>query len=157
MSRMIATLCGLGHIGFAPGTFGSLAAVILGYGIFLLFGGWGLVAGCLVSFWVGLWATEQLTAGQTDHDPSYIIIDEVAGQWVALLPLAYGLSPFEDAPLLALLLAFALFRFFDILKPPPVSWADRKDTSMGVMLDDVLAGLLSTIVIVALYFTFNAQ
>ena len=158
MIRFIATFGYSGHLPKAPGTWGSLAGAFLiallswiGTPIWLY-----VLLGALC-FFVGWWATAKATAGKADHDPSEIVIDEVAGMFVAcLVPFAVWAPeiPF-DAPLYvqdselqwvaiaALALSFALFRLFDIWKPWPVSWADRKSTAFGVMLDDVLAGFLA--------------
>jgi phosphatidylglycerophosphatase A len=88
------------------------------------------------------------TRGKADHDPSEIVIDEVAGQWIALLPVMIGASH-AGASVLALwpgwVLAFAAFRLFDITKPGPVGWADRQQGPLGVMLDDVIAGIMAAL------------
>ncbi|WP_372605596.1 phosphatidylglycerophosphatase A [Actibacterium sp.] len=153
MTRLIATFFGAGLLKPAPGTWGSLAALPAAY-VLLLIGSWPLlVAGIVVVFLVGWWATAQETAGKADHDPSEIVIDEVAGQWIALLPVAYGAAR-TGADLTALypgwIAAFLGFRLFDIWKPFPVSWADRKHTAWGVMLDDVIAGIMAAILVIAL-------
>ncbi|NNK79032.1 MAG: phosphatidylglycerophosphatase A, partial [Litoreibacter sp.] len=78
--------------------------------------------------------------------------DEVAGQWIALLPVSVG-AMHSGAGFWALwpgvLTAFVMFRLFDIWKPGPVGWADRKTGPVGVMLDDLIAGLLAAIVVMA--------
>jgi len=75
-----------------------------------------------------------------EHDSGAIVIDEVAGMWITLLPIAY--SPIH------ILLAFALFRFFDIVKPWPISWCDKKlPGALGVMADDVVAGIFSALIL----------
>ena len=88
------------------------------------------------------------------------MIDEVAGQWVALFPVSYG-AMFAGVPITALwpgwVVGFLAFRLFDILKPGPVGWADRRDDPLGVMLDDVIAGALAALVVAisgALYHVF---
>jgi phosphatidylglycerophosphatase A len=145
LARAIATFGYVGCIPGAPGTWGSLAALPLGYGLHWL-GGFPLLAlATLVVFALGLRATTAATRGQPDHDPSEIVIDEVAGQWIALMPLSLGLWLAGAAPHVfpwpGWVGAFVLFRAFDILKPWPVSLADRRPDALGVMLDDVLAGL----------------
>lgn len=145
MSKWIATFFGVGLIPFAPGTFGSLAALPVWY-LLTSLGGWPLVVlGVIIVYVSGVWATGVETLGSSNHDPSEIVIDEVAGQWLALLPLSLGLGVSGIA---GAVLAFALFRFFDITKPGPVGWADRLNTPTGVMLDDVIAGLVSAIVLI---------
>ena len=148
MTHLIATFFYAGHIRPAPGTWGSLAALPAAWAIYVLAGPWGLVAGVALSFVLGHWATGVETKGKDNHDPSEIVIDEVCGQWIALLPLAFGAAR-QDVDILALwpgwIAAFALFRLFDITKWGPVGWADRMHGPTGVMLDDVIAGLFAAI------------
>ena len=93
------------------------------------------------------------TKGKDDHDPSGIVIDEVAGQWLAFLPVSVG-AAHTSAALTALypgwIAAFVLFRLFDIWKPGPIGWADRRGDSLGVMLDDILAGVIAAAGVMAL-------
>ena len=96
---------------------------------------------------MGWWATAAQTKGEDDHDPSEIVIDEVVGQWIAILPLAIAPQPFEIS-FWYWLLAFAGFRLFDIIKLGLVGWADRQTGPIGVMLDDIIAGLMAAAVIV---------
>lgn len=145
MSRLVATFLGVGLLPKAPGTWGSLFALPAGWALHLLGGFPLLLAGALAVFFLGWWATEATTSGQEDPDLPEIVIDEVAGQWIALLPLS-ALLWWQGAaawplPWLGLLAAFGLFRLFDIWKPGPIGTADRMGTSLGVMLDDVLAGI----------------
>ena len=152
-ARMIATVLGAGYIRPAPGTWGSLVALPWAWALHVLGGFPLLLAGVLVAFSVGWWATARMTAGSADHDPSEIVIDELAGQWIALLPLSHAAWSM-DISILALwpgwIAAFALFRLFDIAKPGPVGWADRRGDPLGVMLDDVIAGLFAAIGVLAL-------
>ena len=157
MTHLIATFFYVGHIRPAPGTWGSLAALPAGWVIHVLTGPWGLVVGIILSYALGVWATGVETRGKDNHDPSEIVIDEVCGQWIALLPLAFGAAR-QDVNILALwpgwIAAFALFRLFDITKWGPVGWADRMHGPTGVMLDDVIAGLFAAIgvaILAALY------
>ena len=151
MSRMIATLFGVGLLRPAPGTWGSAAAVALAWLVHGLGGFPLLFAATIAVFFLGWWATDRATRGSDDHDPSEIVIDEVAGQWTALLPLSAGLW-FAAAdpwvfPYPGWIGAFLLFRLFDIWKPGPVGWADRKHTPLGVMLDDVIAGAMAAVIL----------
>lgn len=157
MSKLIATFFYVGLVPFAPGTFGSLAALPVWIALNTL-GGWLLVVvGIILSFVVGIWATGVETHGTTSHDPGSIVIDEVAGQWLALLPIS--LSLVTALPLFGAIFAgFAFFRLFDILKPWPVSWADNMETPFGVMLDDIFAGALaaiSLIIIATIWSTYH--
>jgi phosphatidylglycerophosphatase A len=91
-----------------------------------------------------------IAAGE-DKDPSEIVIDEVVGMWIALWPLSAGLwlggaDPWVF-PWPGWVGAFVMFRLFDVWKPGPVGWADRQPGTMGVMLDDVIAGALAAAVV----------
>ena len=145
IASLVATVGGVGHLRPAPGTWGSAAALPMAF-LVMQAGAAAFTLACLAAIAVGLWATAAVTAGRPDHDPSEVVIDEVAGQWVALLPVAWGAQA-AGAPVLALwpgwIAAFALFRLFDIWKPGPVGWADRKATATGVVLDDVIAGAMA--------------
>ncbi|WP_394182102.1 phosphatidylglycerophosphatase A [Yoonia maritima] len=153
MTHLIATFFYVGHMRPAPGTWGSLAALPAAWLIYTVLGPWGLLAGAVVSYFVGVWATKEETRGKENHDPSEIVIDEVCGQWIALLPIAYG-AHMMSANITALwpgwVAAFLLFRLFDITKWGPIGWADRRNDATGVMLDDVIAGLFAAIVVIVL-------
>lgn len=157
LARMIGTVLGTGYIKPAPGTWGSLVALPWAWVLHVIGGLPLLVLGIVAAFFKGWWATAQMTAGQEDHDPSEIVVDEVVGQWIALLPLSYAAWSM-DISMLAMwpgwIAAFALFRLFDIWKPGPVGWADRRGDALGVMLDDVIAGVFAAVgvlVLAALY------
>jgi len=131
---LLATWFGAGRLPRFPGTWGSLAALPFAWGI-QMFGGWhGLAIATLAVFLIGLWSASEFIRGGGDPDPGPVVIDEVAGQWLTLIavpldPVFYGAG-------------FVLFRFFDILKPWPVSWAERSfKGAAGIMLDDIAAGL----------------
>lgn len=158
MSALIATFFYVGHMRPAPGTWGSLAALPVAYVIIKL-GGWPLLAiAAIAAYFAGLWATRAETAGQDNHDPSEIVIDEVVGQWIALLPVAFG-AQLTGLPVVVLwpgwIAAFVLFRLFDITKPWLVGWADRRDDAVGVMLDDVIAGVFAALGVVGLAVLFH--
>ena len=142
MSHLIATFFYIGHLRPAPGSWGSLAALICGAGLIYGAGLIGLCIGILFACLLGFWAIARETAGKCDHDPSEIVIDEVAGQWSALLPLAIWPLPVESAAF-HYMFSFAAFRLFDIMKPGLVGWADRLVGPLGGMLDDVIAGLMA--------------
>ncbi len=148
MTHLIATFFYVGHLRPAPGTWGSLAALPVALALMILGGPVLLIVATFCAFGVGWWATAVETRGKTDHDPSEIVIDEVAGQWIALWPVAIGAAQ-AGAPVTALwpgiLAAFVLFRLFDITKPGPVGWADRRGDALGVMLDDVIAGVFAAL------------
>ena len=153
MMRAIATLGPIGHFRPGPGTWGSAAAILLAWAIHAL-GGFGLFfAATLAVTGLGWWAVSEATRGQTDKDPSEIVIDEVAGQWIALWPVSLG-AQMAGTDFWALwpgiVTAFVAFRLFDILKPGPVGWADRQKGAFGVMADDVIAGWLAAMVVAVL-------
>ncbi len=153
MSRAIATLFGVGLLPVAPGTWGSAAAIPLAWTIHALGGFPALAAATLAVTLIGWWATAAATRGQKNHDPGEIVIDEVAGQWLALWPVSLGAAGagagfWQLWP--GILAAFLLFRLFDMVKLGPVRWADRLETPLGVMLDDLVAGVLAGVCVGAL-------
>ncbi len=158
MSRLIATFLYVGYIRPASGTWGSLAAIPAAWLIHILGGPILLLAAAALLFFAGVWAAERYMAETGTEDPSEIVVDEVVGQWIALLPVSVG-AAHAGADIAALwpgaLAAFLGFRLFDILKPGPVGWADRMEGPLGVMLDDVIAGWLAALVVVILAFVFH--
>jgi phosphatidylglycerophosphatase A len=153
VTRIIATVLFVGHLRPAPGTWGSLAALPLAFALMSLGGPGALVAGTVAVAAVGLWATGAEVARTGVSDPAEIVIDEVAGMWLALWPVAFGarMAGVEPAALWpGWIAAFILFRLFDILKPGPVGWADRMGTPLGVMLDDLIAGGFAALGVVAI-------
>ncbi len=159
MSKIIATFFYAGHMRPAPGTWGSLAALPFAWVIITYSGLYGLIFASIIAYALGLWATKVETAGQDNHDPSEIVIDEVVGQWIALLPIA-GIVTSRGLDALALwpgwIAAFALFRLFDITKPWLVGLADKRDDATGVMLDDVIAGTFAAVCVVVLGGAYHA-
>ena len=138
----VATVLGAGLLPWAPGTWGSLAALPLAWALHLAFGAAGVLAAIPVVFFAGWWAAEALARRTADHDPGYIVVDEVAGQLVVLAALP------PDALLYGI--AFVLFRLFDIAKPALIGWADRHvGGGLGVMLDDLFAGTCGAAVLFA--------
>ncbi len=135
-ARWVASFFGSGLVPVAPGTAGSLAALLPGLAL-LWVSPAALLAGAVVVTGIGLWAVHAARAGD---DPGWVVIDEVAGQWIALLALPHP-------SVLGAFAAFAAFRLFDITKPGPVGWAERLPGALGVMADDVLAGALAALVV----------
>ena len=131
----IATGAFSGLSTLAPGTAGSFAALLPWLALREL--PWPLYLGALAfAFALGCWACAWVVRTLRVSDPGIAVIDEFVGQWLALLPLVG--APFS---LGRMLFGFVLFRLFDVWKPWPVSWADRRvKGGLGVMLDDVLAG-----------------
>lgn len=132
LARLVAGGFGSGFVPWAPGTAGALLGLVLGVPLMLMPPGVLAVAALVVSL-VGLWA---IRAARIDGDPGWVVIDEIAGQFVALLGLARpGIA--------GLVAAFVLFRLFDIVKPGPVGWADRQLGAAGIMADDLIAGAIA--------------
>ena len=136
LAPIIASGFGVGYAPAAPGTAGALLGLALGTAL-LAVSPAALALGAVVVTAVGLWAIDRALAGDPARDPGWVVIDEVAGQMVALLGVAWRPSA------AGLLIAFALFRLFDIAKPGPVGWADRRSGPAFVMADDVIAGGLA--------------
>jgi phosphatidylglycerophosphatase A len=129
----IATWFGAGLMPKAPGTWGSLAAVPFAYGIHRFAGPVGLLVAALALFALGVWAAGEYSRRAGTKDPQAVVIDEAAGQWLALVPAG------DD--ILFYAVGFLLFRLFDIWKPWPASWVERRLAGgWGIMLDDMVAG-----------------
>ena len=141
--RLIASGFGCGFAPKAPGTLGSLVALIAGAGLFAL-SPWLVAAAAVVAFFAGVWAVRRGVTG----DPGWVVIDEFAGQWIAML----GIGTLGVWHLAA---AFGLFRLFDIWKPGPVGWTDRWHTPLGVMADDVIAGAMAGLVLRGVTFSLG--
>ena len=131
---------GSGAAPWAPGTVGTAAAVIP-YLLWIQFLSPILFVGLLVvTFVIGVWLCEKTSEDLGVHDHSGIVWDEFVGYWLTMFLAPQG---WEWA-----LVGFVLFRFFDILKPWPVKWADRRvPGGFGIMIDDVLAGVYAWIIL----------
>ncbi|WP_297492225.1 phosphatidylglycerophosphatase A [Acidocella sp.] len=140
--KILASGFGLGYAPKAPGTFGSLLGLALGTALLSL-GHLPLLFGIVIVSGLGIHAITRLPEAAT-QDPGWIVIDEIAGQMIPLLALTGPSIP-------GILLCFALFRLFDIFKPGPVAWADRRHDAYGVMGDDLIAGGLAWLVVLALH------
>ncbi|MBY0355061.1 MAG: phosphatidylglycerophosphatase A [Rickettsiales bacterium] len=145
LAKILATWFFVGKVPFAPGTFGSLAALPFAYAIFSVFGEWTLLGAAFFLYFMGIWASDTYMAAQSDHehDPAEIVIDEVAGMWclLALWQILYS-QQFSISSLHWLVGGFIMFRVFDIFKPWPISWVDAKvKGGFGVMIDDILAAI----------------
>jgi phosphatidylglycerophosphatase A len=135
----IATFFGIGRLKPGPGTWASIAAVLLwaiaARGVHLaphaLLA--ALLAGIALALLLGIPASTIAARESGIEDPGFVVIDEVIGQWIALL--------FSPADWAHALIALVLFRLFDILKPPPVRQLERLPEGWGIVFDDVAAGL----------------
>lgn len=134
----------------APGTMGTLAALPFAYAIHMLLGPLALLIAALVATVVGIWVSDRyMEIHNLHHDPGEIVIDEVAGIWLTLgaMPLWYVVPDYQPVWVIYLA-AFVAFRFFDIVKPWPICWADKKiKGGLGVMLDDTIAAIMALIVL----------
>ena len=139
-ATLVATCFGAGLVRWAPGTAASALALPAAWLLQSHAGPIGLAAATLAVLCVGIWAAGACERRSGTRDSPAIVIDEVAGQWVALLlippdPAAYGIG-------------FVLFRLFDVLKPWPIRLVDRRvKGGLGVMLDDVVAGVFAAVVL----------
>lgn len=145
----------------APGTWGTVGSIViaipllsLGFVPFLII----TILSCVIGSWI-CGRTSELMGG---HDNPHIVWDEWAGMWLTLLPLSYmGIADgnfwqniAQTSSIIAIIIAFILFRFFDIIKPPPIGWADKKVAGgLGIMLDDIIAGIMAAAVWVIIYTT----
>jgi len=141
--NMIATFFFSGKSKIAPGTMGSLATLPLVMLVYPL-GGGALFMATVASYFIGLIAVRHILATSTNKDPGFVVIDETAGQLTTFLFLV-GIAPLS---ILNLLLGFALFRLFDIVKVWPCSYFDKKiEGAFGVMTDDIFAGIYAGIML----------
>ena len=150
MKRAVAVFFGAGLVPVAPGTVGSAAATLLAW-IAWSAGGFMLVAGLtILAVIAGFWSISGLELDE-DEDPASVVIDEVAGQFIAVLPVGFWLDRIEgNAPGIAAagwFLSFLLFRVFDIAKPWLVGKADRMGGTAGIMLDDIAAGVMASVIL----------
>lgn len=136
----------------APGTVGTLAAVPFAWVMLQWPLGWALGVIVMAAL-LGIYLCGESARRLGVHDHGGIVFDEFVGYWISCLPLmpaVLGLSGFAGSEALGLLLAFVLFRFFDVLKPWPISWLDRHvDGGLGIMVDDLLAGLFAALAFIA--------
>ena len=143
LSTIIASVFGIGYFPVASGTVMSIVALPFAIWIARAGGGMAVIAASLIAFAIGVWACGDHVRATGRDDPSECVIDELAGQWLACAGISLGFGP-GSAPEFAL--AFLLFRLFDILKPWPISAAEKLPGGMGVMADDMLAGLAAAII-----------
>ena len=154
LNKLVSTFFYVGFLRPAPGTWGSIAALILAYVLLITI---GLFTFCLIllcTILVGFWSTKNYIEQNSEKsDPSEVVIDEVIGQWVAVLPIGFTLKITElsDKEIwLVWIWAFVSFRFFDIIKLGLVGWADNLGGALGVLLDDILAGIAAGLTVIAL-------
>ncbi len=149
---IIATWFGSGLLPKAPGTWGSLAAIPFALLLYIYTGPYLIIIATIALFFIGVWASNNIERTAQKKDPGFIVVDEVVGQWIALFPLSFlfifnnhGFSYFIFASISAV--AFIAFRVFDIWKPWPIRDIDKNiHGGLGIMLDDVIAGVYALIV-----------
>ena len=143
----VATLGGIGLIRFAPGTFGSIFAwfLFIYYSHFL-----NMIFSTIFVFFFAIFVCEQVSKDLEQKDDKSIVIDELVGMWVALLPAVYFADTQFERTTIAIL-AFILFRAFDILKPFPISYFDQRfKNGFGIVIDDVMAGIITLLILIPL-------
>ncbi len=134
LAEWVATVGNIGRIPGAPGTWGSLAAVLAWLILPQSVIEWPLFIGlAIILFFIGVWSATKVEDFHRSNDPGYIIVDEWVGQWFALIALPQNW--------LIGLIAFLFFRAFDILKPWPINRLQTLPKGWGVMTDDLLAGI----------------
>ena len=136
---------GVGYLPVMPGTYGSLVGVGIFLGFTQLVKGNALVAVAVVSIvvitFVGIWAASRTEALDNRKDPRKVVVDEVAGQLISLFPLTL----FTHWSIVAVIISFILFRFFDIVKPYPARRLEALKGGMGIMCDDLVAGVYGAV------------
>jgi len=133
LARMLATWFGAGDLPGAPGTWGSLAALPFAVIAVMIGGQFLLMVLILIGFVVGVWASGRLASFHRLRDPQRVVIDEVIGQWLAILPVAFDWRFY--------VVAFVLFRFADITKPWPLKDLEKLHGGVGIMADDIGASV----------------
>jgi phosphatidylglycerophosphatase A len=146
LNSLFVTMFGLGKIKFLPGTFGSLATVIILYILFHVLNiSTNIILLCLIIIFVySFHAVANYIKDNENKDPGEIIIDEFIGQSIPiyLYEISHGTEKSPDEAIIFYSICFVLFRFFDIKKPFPVSFFDKNfKNSFGVIMDDVFAGI----------------
>ena len=141
----VATWAGCGLVPGAPGTVGSVAGLLVAYGLIEGLGmhPWFLGALTAVLFLPAVWSSRVAEEQYQRHDPSQVVVDEVLGQWVTLCAVAPGSWP-------SWLAGLVLFRIFDILKPFPIRRFERFEGGYGVVADDLAAGVCAMMSLAAL-------
>ena len=146
LALAIATV-GVGYLPLAPGTFGSLVSVAIFLLLSRIVSGTSLIAAVVVAIVVvtaaGIWAGTRTEALAGRKDPGKVVIDEVAGQLIAMLPLTL----FTHWSIWAVIVSFILFRFFDIVKPYPANRLQDLEGGLGIMCDDLVAGVYAAVIV----------
>ena len=152
-NTLLVTMFGLGKIKFMPGTFGSLATTIFLFYLFhiLKVSSAMILVGLIIVFIYSFYAVSMHTKDNKDKDPSEIVIDEFLGQSIPiyLYEISHGTTKESEEAIIYYILFFILFRYFDIMKPFPVSFFDKNfKNSFGVIMDDICAGFYVVLTLV---------
>jgi phosphatidylglycerophosphatase A len=147
-SRLLATWFYCGYAPKAPGTVGSLAAIVIAWLLNVNAGvlPQGIAILGLMLLGPAIWAADAVASDTGLKDPQIVVVDEVVGQWIAIGGAAFGKAGMNWKAWCA---AFVLFRAFDIWKPPPVRRLERIPGGAGIVLDDVMAGVYAALVLSA--------
>jgi len=145
----IASLGGIGLIRFAPGTFGS----IFSWFLFIFLSHYlNMIILTSLSFLLAIWVCEYISKDLEEKDDKSIVIDELVGMWIALMPAIYFAETQSERMIIAIL-ALVLFRVFDIFKPFPINYFDQRfKNGFGIVIDDVLAGIITLLILIPLSF-----
>lgn len=145
--------CGVGLIPFAPGTFGALLGLAIFYGLFVIcktspqyFQASIIVVSMLISA-LGIWASNYGEKIFGEKDAQRIVVDEVAGQLISFILIAPLLVAELSQPTVVMIAGFLLFRAFDIFKPYPIKQLQDLPAGLGVMFDDLIAGIYAAVVL----------
>jgi len=157
IKKLILSCFGVGFLPFAPGTFASLLPLLAFMAIRYfeqdIYGLIFLVIAMIVSSVLCLMFAGEAEKLDGKKDPGWIVIDEFAGQSIALLPAA--LLSGRGKVVASAVAAFVLFRLLDILKPPPIHEMQQIDGSLGILIDDLVAGIMAGTVLCIMIFLFE--
>ncbi len=150
---------GVGYIPIAPGTWGSVVGALVFWGVSVQFASLSrasflvteFVVALIITF-LGIWAGSRVERLLKRKDPGRVVVDEVAGQMIALLPLAWFTGAYSIG---WVIVSFTLFRFFDIVKPYPARRFERFNGGVGIMADDLVAGVYGALVTAAAIAVFH--
>ncbi len=146
LAFLVATGGFVGKIPIAPGTLGTLVAIP----IMFIYWDKGILAQLSIAaavFFIGLWASIVIVEKYKEKDPEYIVIDEIAGFMITMIGI--------KLTLIHLALGFILFRLYDILKPPPIKMFEKLPSGLGVMADDIVAGVYAWLCLFLIVKIFN--
>ena len=154
LNKFISTFFYVGFLRPAPGTWGSIAGIVLAYILLITIGFLAFFIILIFTIIIGFWSTKNYIKNSSEKsDPSEVVIDEVIGQWITILPVGYILEIdgfLKDGLWFVWLWAFVSFRFFDITKLGLIGWADNLGGALGVLLDDILAGIAAGLTVAVL-------